>query len=71
MNAFFKNLFKKKPKKEQLSEEGCPIECVHCGKKSITLRRTLDKDKQPIKKFVSCSACKTNLATWENNKWSY
>lgn len=58
-------------KKEHLSNDGCPNKCYKCGNKSIKIRRTLNKNKQPIKKYVSCPKCRINLATWQNNKWSY
>ena len=68
---FFKNLFKKKPKKEHLSEDGCPNKCGECGTKALTLRKHLDDDKKLIAKYVSCSVCRKQLATYKDDKWMY
>jgi len=71
MIQYLKNIFKRKPSQEFITEDGCPSKCHKCGDRSITMRRTLNKQKEPITKFVSCSNCKIQLGSWENDTWSY
>jgi hypothetical protein len=71
MKQFFTNLFKKKPNKKYLSEDGCPVKCHICGSKGITMTRTLNAERIPVKKYVSCVECKKQLARWDNDKWYY